>query len=104
MARLPLVLEEQVSLGMKSAYHGVSQAESGLATTYQALFASPEIASQLANLDEVLCGPVSAFHPWQHIWAGRQWTQDHLTSSIMYQFLLSQLLTFSLTSYSLTKL
>jgi hypothetical protein len=54
MARLPLVLEAQVSPGMKLAYRRASQSESGLSATYQALFASPEVASQLANLDELL--------------------------------------------------
>ena len=63
MARLPLVLEEQVSPGTKSAYRAVSLPESGLATTYQTLFASPELASQLANLDELLCNHVG-IEPW----------------------------------------
>ncbi len=45
MGRLPLVLEPQVPPDLKIAYLGVSQAESGLTATYQALFASPLIAS-----------------------------------------------------------
>ena len=63
MARLPLVLEPQVPPDQKMAYRGVSQAESGLTATYQALFASPMIASQLANLDELLRDPVG-LEPW----------------------------------------
>ena len=34
-------------------------------------------------------GPVSAFPPWQHTWAGRQSTQNLLASSLMYQSVLS---------------
>ncbi len=63
MARLPLVLEQQVPPDMKMAYHGVSQAESGLTATYQVLFASPVLASVLANLDELLRDQVG-LEPW----------------------------------------
>ncbi len=63
MARLPLVLEPQVPQDLKVAYHGVSKPESGLAATYQALFASPLIASQLAKLDELLRDQVG-LEPW----------------------------------------
>lgn len=63
MARLPLVLEPQVPPDVKMAYRRVSQAESGLTATYQALFANPATASQLANLDELLCGQVG-LEPW----------------------------------------
>ena len=63
MARLPLVLEPQVPPDMKTAYQGVSQAESGLTATYQVLFASPVTASQLANLDELLRDQVG-LEPW----------------------------------------
>ena len=63
MARLPQVLEPQVPPDMKMAYHGVSQPESGLTATYQALFASPLIAAQLANLDQLLRDQVD-LEPW----------------------------------------
>ena len=63
MARLPLVLEPPVPPDMKTAYNVVSQPESGLAATYQVLFASPVIASQLASLDELLRGQVG-LEPW----------------------------------------
>ena len=63
MTRLPLVLEPQVPPDLKVAYRGVSQPESGLTATYQALFASPLIASQLANLDELLRDQVG-LEPW----------------------------------------
>ena len=63
MARLPLVPEPQVPQDLKVAYHGVSKPESGLAATYQALFASPLIASQLAKLDELLRDRVG-LEPW----------------------------------------
>jgi len=63
MTRLPLVLEPQVPPEMKMAYQGVNQAESGLTGTYQALFASPKTASQLANLDQLLRHQVG-LEPW----------------------------------------
>ncbi len=65
MARLPLVPEPQVPQDLKVAYHGVSKPESGLAATYQALFASPATASQLANLDELLRDQVG-LEPCRH--------------------------------------
>ena len=63
MTRLPLVLEPQVPPDLKVAYREVSQPESELATTYQALFASPLIASQLASLDDLLRDRVG-LEPW----------------------------------------
>ena len=63
MARLPLVLEPQVPPDLKPAYQGVSQPESGLSATYQALFASPLIAAQLANLDGLLRDQ-TVLEPW----------------------------------------
>ncbi len=63
MARLPLVLEPQVPPDLKVAYQGVSRPESGLPATYQALFASPRLASQLATLDELLRDRVD-LEPW----------------------------------------
>ena len=63
MARLPLVLEPQVPPDLEPAYQGVSQPESGLSATYQALFASPLIAAQLANLDGLLRDQ-TVLEPW----------------------------------------
>ena len=63
MARLPLVLEPQVPPDLKVAYRGVSQPESEFTATYQALFASPLIASRLASLDELLRDQVG-LEPW----------------------------------------
>ena len=63
MARLPLVLKPQVPLDLQMAYRGVSKPDSGLTDTYQALFASPLIASRLANLDELLRDQ-AGLEPW----------------------------------------
>jgi hypothetical protein len=63
MARLPLVFESQVSPAMKLAYRRAVQPDFGLTATYQALFTSPGIASQLANLDAQLRDQVS-LEPW----------------------------------------
>jgi 4-carboxymuconolactone decarboxylase len=63
MARLPLVFEAQVSPGMKLVYRRAVQPEFGLTVTYQALFTSSEIASQLANLDAQLRDQ-AGLEPW----------------------------------------
>ena len=63
MPRLPLVLEAQVSPGMQLAYRRVSQAESGLSATFQTLFGSPAVASQMANLDQ-LVSDQAGLEPW----------------------------------------
>ena len=68
MARLPLVLEPQVPPDLKVAYGEVSQPNSGLTATYQTLFASPLIASRLANLDEQLRDQ-AGLEPWVRLTA-----------------------------------
>ena len=54
MSRLPLAQETQMSPDMGSKYERVTDIQSGLSTTYRALFASPEVASRLADLDELV--------------------------------------------------
>lgn len=54
MPRLSLIPMDQVPPEMHSLYEGVTEAESGLANTYQALFSNPKIASKLADLDEII--------------------------------------------------
>ena len=63
MARVPLTFETQVPSEMQSKYGRVTEVESGMPATYQALFASPEVASKLSGLDELVRDP---FHlePW----------------------------------------
>lgn len=54
MTRLPLVTEEQVSPNWITAYQNVARSESGLSTTFRALFNNPKIASHLADLDALV--------------------------------------------------
>ena len=49
MARLPMVPETAVPVAM----HRVVQGETELTTTLQALFAVPEVASRLVDLDDL---------------------------------------------------
>ncbi|MDA0733481.1 MAG: hypothetical protein O2909_00210 [Chloroflexi bacterium] len=63
MARLPLVTEEQVSRNLVSAYQKVARPESGLSATFQTLFNSPKIASQMVGLDE-LVSDEATLEPW----------------------------------------
>lgn len=54
MPRLTLTPMTQVPQEMQSRYTRVTEAESGLADTYRALFASPQVACRLADLDELV--------------------------------------------------
>lgn len=54
MPRLPLNLESRLSQDMESRYARVTGAESGLPDTYRALFANPQVASKVAELDELV--------------------------------------------------
>lgn len=54
MSRLPLTLQSQVSSDMQSKYGRVTGDGSGLAETFRALFANPQVASGLAGLDELV--------------------------------------------------
>ena len=54
MSRLPITLQDQLPLVMQPAYQRVTGSDSGLATTYQVLFASPEVAARLADLDYLI--------------------------------------------------
>ncbi len=63
MSRVPLTEATQVSPDMRSRYGSVTEAESGLSATYRALFASPEVASKLSDLDELVRGRLS-LEPW----------------------------------------
>ncbi|MCH8350201.1 MAG: hypothetical protein IIB29_08115 [Chloroflexi bacterium] len=63
MSRVPLTDEAQVSPDLQSKYGRVTEAESGLSSTYRALFASPGIASKLSDLDELVRGQLS-LEPW----------------------------------------
>jgi len=54
MSRLPITPKAQVPPEFQSQYAKASEAESGLANTYGALFCNPKIAANLANLDEII--------------------------------------------------
>ena len=54
MPRLPLTQESQLSQEVQSKYARVTGAESGLPDTYRALFANPQVASKVAELDELV--------------------------------------------------
>ena len=54
MSRLPLTPITQTPLETQSRYAKITGVESGLSSTYQALFANPKIASKLAELDEII--------------------------------------------------
>lgn len=62
MSRLPSTLQSQISSEMQIKYERVTQAGSGLPATYQALFTNPQMASRLADLDE-LTGQLD-LEPW----------------------------------------
>ena len=49
-----MTLESRLSQDMQSRYVRVTEAESGLPDTYRALFANPQVASKLAELDELV--------------------------------------------------
>ena len=63
MSRLPLTVAAQMSPDMQSKYGRVTEVDSGLSATYQALFASPEVASRLFDLDECVRGQLY-LEPW----------------------------------------
>ena len=54
MSRLALTPKTQVPPEMQPQYTRVTEAESGLQNTYQALFANPQVASRLASLDDLV--------------------------------------------------
>ena len=62
MPRLELTPETQVPTDMRSRYAQVTAAQSGLADTFQALFANPHVANGLAGLDELV--GKSDLEPW----------------------------------------
>lgn len=53
MSRLAPPLQSQISSEMQIKYGRVTKAGSGLAATYQTLFANAQVASGLADLDEL---------------------------------------------------
>ncbi len=63
MSRLPLTVAAQMSPDMQSKYGRVTEADSGLSATYQALFASPQVASKLSDLDEFVRDQLN-LEPW----------------------------------------
>ena len=62
MSRLPATLQSQISSEMQTKYARVTKAGSGLPATYQTLFANSQVASGLADLDE-LTGQIK-LEPW----------------------------------------
>ena len=63
MSRLPLSVETQMPPSMQSQYGRITGGQSGLSATYQALFANPQVASRLADLDE-LVRDQAGLEPW----------------------------------------
>ena len=62
MSRLPLTSKSQAPPDMQSQYANITEGNSGLANTYQALFANPQVASKLADLDEIIFQ--KGLEPW----------------------------------------
>ncbi len=62
MSRLPPTPKTQIPAEMQIKYARVTNAGSGLAATYQTLFANSQVASRLADLDE-LTGQLK-LEPW----------------------------------------
>ena len=62
MSRLPPTSKTQVPADLQTKYERVTKAESGLAATFQALFANSQVASGLADLNE-LVGRID-LEPW----------------------------------------
>ena len=62
MSRLPPTPQSQISSEMHVKYGRVTKAGSGLPATYQALFANSQVASGIADLDE-LTGQIK-LEPW----------------------------------------
>ena len=63
MSRVPLTVAAQVSPHMQSKYETVTEVDSGLSATYRALFASPEVAFRLSDLDEFVRDQ-AGLEPW----------------------------------------
>lgn len=62
MPRLPLTLQSQLPSDMQMKYDRVTKVDSGLSATFRTLFANSQVASGLADLDE-LVGQLS-LEPW----------------------------------------
>ena len=62
MPRLPLTAPSQISSEMQTRYERVTKTGSGLAATFQALFANPEVATGLADLHELVGR--TGLEPW----------------------------------------
>ena len=62
MSRLPPTLEAHISPQFSDAYQKAAANNSELTATYQSLFANPEIATRLADLDEIVGR--SDLEPW----------------------------------------
>jgi len=62
MPRLPLTIQSQIPSEMQIKYERVTMPQSGLAATFQALFANSQLASGLADLHE-LVGRID-LEPW----------------------------------------
>ncbi len=62
MPRLPTTLQTKLSPDMQTKYERVTKSESGLAHTFQALFANPKAGSALADLHETV-GKID-LEPW----------------------------------------
>ena len=54
MSRLSLSLESQMSPQTLAKYRSVTEVDSGLTATFRALFANPQVASGLADLDDLV--------------------------------------------------
>ncbi len=54
MPRLELTAQSQISSEMQTKYESATKAGSGLAGTFQALFANPKLAAGLADLQELI--------------------------------------------------
>ena len=63
MARLPLVPETEVPASMQTVYQRVVQGGTELSPVFQALFASPGLASQLVALDDLISAQ-AGLEPW----------------------------------------
>ena len=62
MSRLTLIQMDQASPEMNSLYKKVTEAETGLADTYRALFSNLNVASKLADMDGIISH--GELEPW----------------------------------------
>ena len=62
MSRLPLAGQSKIPPEMQTKFERVTKIESGLASTFQALYANPSVASCLADLHELVGG--IDLEPW----------------------------------------